>query len=137
MDDRNYVRGRIAPSTRYFRTKRTTRFLSFHVTSLTLFPFVKLYDRYNCLFSFSFLFFSFSLGLYGRNNGELVERLNKNFLDLAPMTLLFDETCRKGEEKRVATEIRKFYFDQAAIDNSTRFQLINVSSPRNLLIRIK
>lgn len=95
---------------------------------------MKLYDRYNCSFSFLFLF---SLGLYGRDNGELVKKLDENFLDLAPMTLVFDETCRKGEEKRVAAEIRKFYFDQAAIDNSTRFQLINVSSPRNLRVRIK
>ncbi|XP_060814384.1 carboxylic ester hydrolase [Bombus pascuorum] len=67
-------------------------------------------------------------GLYGRNNGELVKKLNENFLDFAPMTLLFDETCRKGEEKRVGAKIRKFYFDQAAIDNSTRFQLINMIS---------
>ncbi|XP_043595454.1 venom carboxylesterase-6-like [Bombus pyrosoma] len=67
-------------------------------------------------------------GLYGRNNGELVKKLNKNFLDLASITLVFDETCRKSEEKRVAAEIRKFYFGQAAIDNSTRFQLINMFS---------
>ncbi|XP_071875787.1 carboxylic ester hydrolase [Bombus fervidus] len=67
-------------------------------------------------------------GFYGRNNGELIKKLNKYFLDFAPITLVIDETCRKDEQKRVSAKIRKFYFDQAAIDNSTRFQLINMFS---------
>lgn len=73
------------------------------------------------------LFPFFVPGLYGRNNGELVKRLNNDFLNIAPITLMFGETCPKGEEKRVASEIREFYFGKSPIDNSTRFNLVDVS----------
>ncbi|XP_076548202.1 carboxylic ester hydrolase [Osmia lignaria lignaria] len=67
-------------------------------------------------------------GLYTRNNGELIKRLNNDFLNIAPITLLFGETCPKDEQKRVASEIREFYFGKAPIDNSTRFKLIDMYS---------
>lgn len=67
-------------------------------------------------------------GLYARNNGELIKKLGKDFLNIAPITLLFGETCPKDEEKRVASEIRKFYFGNSPIDNSTRFKVIDMYS---------
>ncbi|XP_076754354.1 carboxylic ester hydrolase [Xylocopa sonorina] len=66
--------------------------------------------------------------LYTRNKGELIKKLDKDFLNIAPISLLFGETCPKDEVKRVATEIRKYYFDDAPIDNSTRFKLIDMYS---------
>lgn len=70
----------------------------------------------------------FLSALYGRNNGDLIKKLNKDFLNIAPITLLYGDTCSKDEQKRVASEIRKFYFDDGPIDNSTRFKVIDVSS---------
>ncbi|CAK9831367.1 Venom carboxylesterase-6 [Anthophora retusa] len=67
-------------------------------------------------------------GLYARNNGELIKKLDKDFLNIAPITLLFGETCPKDEEKRVASEIRKFYFGNSPIDNSTRFKVVDMYS---------
>ncbi|KAK9297565.1 hypothetical protein QLX08_008786 [Tetragonisca angustula] len=67
-------------------------------------------------------------GLYGRRNGELVKKLDKDFSNIAPITLLFEETCPKGEMERVVSEIRKFYFGESPIDNSTRFNLIDMYS---------
>ncbi|XP_043523966.1 venom carboxylesterase-6-like [Frieseomelitta varia] len=67
-------------------------------------------------------------GLYGRKNGELVKKLDKDFLNIAPITLLFEQTCPEGEMKRVTSEIRKFYFGESPIDNSTRFNLVDMYS---------
>ncbi|XP_076643336.1 carboxylic ester hydrolase-like [Halictus rubicundus] len=67
-------------------------------------------------------------GLYARNNGALVKKLNDDFLNIAPITLLFGQSCPTKEIKRVATEIREFYFRDKPIDNSTRFNLIDMYS---------
>ncbi|XP_076277825.1 carboxylic ester hydrolase-like [Lasioglossum baleicum] len=67
-------------------------------------------------------------GLYARNNGALVKKLNDDFLNIAPITLLFGQSCPTKEMKRVATEIREFYFRDKPIDNSTRFNLIDMYS---------
>lgn len=71
---------------------------------------------------------SFLSALYGRNNGALIKKLNEDFLNIAPITLLYGDTCSKDEQKRVTSEIRKFYFDDGPIDNSTRFKVIDVST---------
>lgn len=67
-------------------------------------------------------------GLYARNNGALVKKLNEDFVNIAPITLLFGQSCPTKEIKRVATEIREFYFHDKPIDNSTRFSLIDMYS---------
>ncbi|XP_076162457.1 carboxylic ester hydrolase [Ptiloglossa arizonensis] len=67
-------------------------------------------------------------GLYTRHNGKLIKKLNNDFLNIAPVTLLFGQTCPKEKTKHVASEIRKFYFGKAPIDNSTRFNVINMYS---------
>ncbi|XP_054013924.1 carboxylic ester hydrolase-like [Hylaeus anthracinus] len=67
-------------------------------------------------------------GLYTREDGNLIKKLNEDFLDIAPVTLIFDQTCPKKEIKRVSAEIRKFYFGEAPIDNSTRLNLVNMYS---------
>lgn len=74
---------------------------------------------------------SFLSALYGRNNGALIKKLNEDFLNIAPITLLYGDTCSKDEQKRVTSEIRKFYFDDGPIDNSTRFKVIDVSTQKN------
>ncbi|KZC14638.1 PREDICTED: esterase E4-like [Dufourea novaeangliae] len=67
-------------------------------------------------------------GLYTRQNGQLVKKLNNDFSNIAPMTLLFGESCPKDEIKRVASEIREFYFGKAPIDDAARFKLIDMYS---------
>ncbi|XP_076232205.1 carboxylic ester hydrolase [Calliopsis andreniformis] len=67
-------------------------------------------------------------GLYGRNNGEMIKKLNDEFLDLAPITLLYEETCPTDQHKQVASKIREFYFGKKPIDNSTRFKVIDMYS---------
>nr|XP_033331335.1 venom carboxylesterase-6-like [Megalopta genalis] len=67
-------------------------------------------------------------GLYTRRNGALVKKLNDDFLNIAPITLLFGQSCPTKETKRIATEIREFYFGNSPIDNSTRFKLIDMYS---------
>ncbi|KZC14640.1 Venom carboxylesterase-6 [Dufourea novaeangliae] len=67
-------------------------------------------------------------GLYKRHNGQLLKKLNNDFSNIAPITLLFGQSCPKDEIKRVASEIREFYFGKAPIDNATRFKLIDMYS---------
>ncbi|XP_031841726.1 carboxylic ester hydrolase [Nomia melanderi] len=67
-------------------------------------------------------------GLYTRNNGALVKKLNDDFLNIAPITFLFGQSCPTEDIKRVASEIREFYFGKSSIDNATRFNLIDLYS---------
>ncbi|XP_043262699.1 venom carboxylesterase-6-like [Colletes gigas] len=67
-------------------------------------------------------------GLYTRHNGKLIKKLNDDFVNIAPVTLLFGQTCPKAEVTQVASKIREFYFGKAPIDNSTRFNLIDMYS---------
>nr|XP_003704957.1 PREDICTED: venom carboxylesterase-6-like [Megachile rotundata]XP_012144469.1 PREDICTED: venom carboxylesterase-6-like [Megachile rotundata] len=67
-------------------------------------------------------------GLYGRNNGELIKRLNDDFLNIAPVTLLYEDTCPKSHLRSMSSEIRKFYFGDEPIDNATKFQVIDMYS---------
>lgn len=67
-------------------------------------------------------------GIYGRQNGELVKRLNDEFANIAPITLLYHETCPESVHKKVAEKIRAFYFGDHAIDNSTRSDVVDMYS---------
>lgn len=101
------------------------------------------YDYYLSSFNYIIIntnhyinYLSFLSALYGRNNGALIKKLNEDFLNIAPITLLYGDTCSKDEQKRVTSEIRKFYFDDGPIDNSTRFKVIDVSTHSLKKIRI-
>lgn len=56
-----------------------------------------------------------------------VKQLNDEFIDLAPMTLMFEDTCPKKSWKDTSKKIRKFYFGDKTIDESTKFPVIDVS----------
>ncbi|XP_001599255.3 venom carboxylesterase-6 isoform X1 [Nasonia vitripennis] len=67
-------------------------------------------------------------GLYGLNNGELIKRLDKDFENLAPTTLLFEDTCPQQNYKNVSKAIREFYFGDKPLDKSTKYEVINMYS---------
>lgn len=67
-------------------------------------------------------------GLYGLRNGELVKELNDNFQKIAPISLLYEETCPDSLKDEVTRKIRKFYLGERQIDSSTRFELVNMYS---------
>lgn len=66
-------------------------------------------------------------GLYERKNGELIKKLSNNFEEIAPITLLFGETCPSDQKKQIASEVREFYFGKEPIDNSSRSKVVDVS----------
>lgn len=68
-----------------------------------------------------------SLGLYGLKNGEYVKQLNDQFMDLAPMTLMYEHTCPTNHLLDVSKKIHDFYLNDKQIDESTKFDVINVS----------
>ncbi|XP_014217028.1 venom carboxylesterase-6-like [Copidosoma floridanum] len=65
-------------------------------------------------------------GLYGLYNGELVKRLDKEFEDLAPVTLLFHDTCPQKNRQNSSRLIRQFYLGDKPIDESTRAALTDM-----------
>ncbi|XP_014235995.1 venom carboxylesterase-6-like [Trichogramma pretiosum] len=67
-------------------------------------------------------------GLYGLNNGELVSRLHTDFEKIAPVSLLFEDTCPEYNRKNATDQIRKFYFGNKSIDKSTRAQVTDMYS---------
>ncbi|KAG8035023.1 hypothetical protein G9C98_005445 [Cotesia typhae] len=67
-------------------------------------------------------------GLYGLKEKGYVKQLNKNFVELAAITLLYEHTCPKESHKDVAQKIRKFYLGDKSIDESTKFQVIDMYS---------
>lgn len=66
-------------------------------------------------------------GIYGLNNGELAERLDREFENLAPTTLLFEDTCPEHNKKNSSQLIRKFYLGEKSINESTRAAVTDVS----------
>lgn len=67
-------------------------------------------------------------GLYERKNGELIKKLSNNFEEIAPITLLFGETCPSDQKKQIASEVREFYFGKEPIDNSSRSKVVDMYS---------
>nr|QCC89025.1 carboxylesterase 10 [Meteorus pulchricornis] len=67
-------------------------------------------------------------GLYGLKNGEYIKLLNDRFMELAPMTLMFDNTCPKQSLQDVSKKIRNFYVGDRSFDESTKFELIDMYS---------
>lgn len=69
---------------------------------------------------------SLTAGLYGLHDGELIDRLNREFEELAPTTLLFEDTCPHGNRKNSSELIRKFYLGDKPLDESTRAEVTDV-----------
>ncbi|KAK0176050.1 hypothetical protein PV328_000227 [Microctonus aethiopoides] len=67
-------------------------------------------------------------GLYGLKNGKYVKQLNDQFMDLAPMTLMYEHTCPKNYLLDVSKKIRDFYLNDKQIDESTKFDVIDMYS---------
>ena len=66
-------------------------------------------------------------GIFGLEDGKLVERLDKEFEDIAAITLLYKDSCNPDDYKKVAKEIRKYYLKDKKIDMSKRKELTDVS----------
>lgn len=71
-------------------------------------------------------------GIYGRDQGEHVKKLNNDFDNIAPLSLFYEE--RYGIRDRqfrdeISAKIRTFYFGNKDIDQSdeARFKVIDVS----------
>uniref|UniRef100_A0A348G5Z4 Carboxylic ester hydrolase n=1 Tax=Odontomachus monticola TaxID=613454 RepID=A0A348G5Z4_ODOMO len=65
--------------------------------------------------------------IYGDKSNS-VKQLNDEFKTIIPISLLFGEKCPKSMHDEITSKIRKFYFGDRAIDESTRFQLIDMYS---------
>lgn len=66
--------------------------------------------------------------IYSPSNTELLKRLNDDFSNVAPVTLLYGETCPKHLQDKISDSIKEFYFGHNPIDNSTRFSVIDMYS---------
>ncbi|XP_066593320.1 carboxylic ester hydrolase [Prorops nasuta] len=67
-------------------------------------------------------------GLYGLFGGKLIKQLNDEFTEIAPISLLYKETCPAHLLDDVTKKIREFYFGDRDIDTSTKFSTINMYS---------
>ncbi|XP_015600279.1 venom carboxylesterase-6 [Cephus cinctus] len=67
-------------------------------------------------------------GLLGLNDGELARKLNDDFMTIAPMSLLYRDKCPADRIENVTKSIREFYFGDRPIDQSTKFDLIDLYS---------
>ncbi|XP_014603712.1 PREDICTED: venom carboxylesterase-6 [Polistes canadensis] len=66
--------------------------------------------------------------LYTKSKGELIKRMNDEFANIAPVTLLHGETCPDYLHDKISLAIREFYFQGNPIDNSTRMQVVDMYS---------
>ena len=72
------------------------------------------------------LCYTFLIGIFGLNDGELASKLNEDFENLAPISLLFDDTCPSNNRKSASKRIREFYLGNRPIDKSTRAEVTDV-----------
>ncbi|XP_032678420.1 venom carboxylesterase-6-like isoform X2 [Odontomachus brunneus] len=61
-------------------------------------------------------------------DSKTVKQLNDEFKTIIPISLLFDERCPKSMHDEITRKIRKFYFGDRAVDESTRHELIDLYS---------
>ncbi|XP_033212485.1 venom carboxylesterase-6-like [Belonocnema kinseyi] len=64
--------------------------------------------------------------IYGLFDGKLLKKLNEDFETIAPISLLYEDFCPENSIKNVTQQIREFYLADRPIDESTRFDLINM-----------
>lgn len=79
--------------------------------------------------SFIYIVYDFS-GIYGQN---LVKKFNDDFMNIAPMSLLYQERYSLRDKEitnEITNTIREYYFGHDDIDESdkARFNVINVSN---------
>lgn len=55
-----------------------------------------------------------------------MKQLDENFMELAPRSMLYADTCPKDFINNLTRSIRKFYLDDKKIDESTRWNVIDV-----------
>ncbi|XP_072760700.1 carboxylic ester hydrolase isoform X2 [Anoplolepis gracilipes] len=72
-------------------------------------------------------------GIYGRDQGEHVKKLNSDFHNVAPLSLLYEVRYDLRDTQfrdEICTNIRKFYFGNKDIDQSdeSRFKVIEMYS---------
>ena len=60
-------------------------------------------------------------------DGKLVKQLNDDFETIAPLSLLYEDNCPKEILKNVTKRIREFYLGDRPVDETTRFNVIDVS----------
>ncbi|XP_043270961.1 venom carboxylesterase-6-like [Venturia canescens] len=65
-------------------------------------------------------------GIYGLEDKELGKLLDKKFMELAPTTLLYEDTCPGKLKDDITKKIRQFYLGDKKIDESTRSNLIDL-----------
>lgn len=65
-------------------------------------------------------------GIYGLKDQPYTEILDKHFFELAPKSLLYDDTCFEELKYNVTKKIREFYLANKKIDESTRWNLLDV-----------
>lgn len=53
-------------------------------------------------------------------------------MELAPITLLYEHTCPEEFKYNVTKSIREFYLGEKKIDESTRWEVIDVSLKNHL-----
>ncbi|KAF2892969.1 hypothetical protein ILUMI_13203 [Ignelater luminosus] len=81
-----------------------------------------------------------SAALY--NDSKLIDRLNKDFNHIIPLSLLYDETSTETDTNYITSKIKEFYFDNKDVDNTTVLQLTNLYTdflffyPQNLATRL-
>ena len=68
----------------------------------------------------------FFLGIFGPEDGKLVKIFDKEFEDLAPLTLLYQNTCNPDDYRKIAKEIRQYYLKNEKIDYSKKKELTDV-----------
>lgn len=66
--------------------------------------------------------------IYSPSNTDLLKRINDDFSNVAPVTLLYGETCPDHLKDKISNSIKEFYFGNNPIDNSTRFSVIDMYS---------
>jgi len=71
-------------------------------------------------------------GIYGREQGKYVRELDSDFMEIAPLSLLYTERYDISDRTlrdEVTKEIREYYFGHDTIDESdeSRFKVIKVN----------
>jgi len=71
-------------------------------------------------------------GIYGRGQGKYVRKLESEFMEIAPLSLLYEERyniSNKALRDEITKRIREYYFGFNTIDESdeSRFKVIKVN----------
>ncbi|XP_063991352.1 uncharacterized protein LOC135169896 [Diachasmimorpha longicaudata] len=67
--------------------------------------------------------------LYGQDDKyHSIEKLSKNYMELAPLTLMYEDVCPKNIRPKVTAKIREFYLGDREIDESTRMNVLHMYS---------